>query len=202
MMCRVDNLTAFILAGGKSSRMGADKAFLELKGRTLLERALETVRVFTPEAIIVGERAKFVSFGTVVEDIFRDRGPLGGIHAALSATATDLNLILAVDLPFLETTFLKYLLRQAAASDALVTLPRAGGGWQPLCAVYRKTFAAIAERSLLQGRNKIDPLFADIKTLVLEERELARRGFSPDLFRNVNTPEELNDAKRQRANKK
>ncbi|PYX80498.1 MAG: molybdenum cofactor guanylyltransferase [Acidobacteria bacterium] len=124
------------------------------------------------------------------------------IHAALSATATDLNLILAVDLPFLETTFLKYLLRQAAASDALVTLPRAGGGWQPLCAVYRKTFAAIAERSLLQGRNKIDPLFADIKTLVLEERELARRGFSPDLFRNVNTPEELNDAKRQRANKK
>ena len=97
---------------------------------------------------------------------------------------------------------MKYLLRQAAASDALVTLPRAGGGWQPLCAVYRKTFAAIAERSLLQGRNKIDPLFADIKTLVLEERELARRGFSPDLFRNVNTPEELNDAKRQRANKK
>jgi molybdopterin-guanine dinucleotide biosynthesis protein A len=182
--------------------MGTDKAFLELKGRTLLDRALATVRAFTPEAIIVGERTKFVSFGTVVEDIFRDRGPLGGIHAALSATATDLNLILAVDLPFLESAFLKYLLRQAEGSDALVTLPRAAGGWQPLCAVYRKTFAAIAERSLLQSRNKIDPLFGDIKTLVLEERELLKRGFSPDMFRNVNTPEEFSDAKRQRSNKK
>jgi molybdopterin-guanine dinucleotide biosynthesis protein A len=202
MMCRVDNLTAFILAGGKSSRMGTDKAFLELKGRTLLQHALETVRALTPEAIIVGERSKFASFGTVVEDVFRDRGPLGGIHAALAATATDLNLILAVDLPFLEGAFLKYLLRQAESTDALVTLPRAAGGWQPLCAVYRKTFAAIAERSLLQSRNKIDPLFADIKTFALEERDLARRGFSPDMFRNVNTPEEWSEAKRQRHPKK
>src|SRR5207245_9141735 len=136
------------------SGLGTDRAFLELKGRTLLQRALETVRALTPEAIIVGERAKFVSFGTVVEDIFRDRGPLGGIHAALSATATDLNLILAVDLPFLETAFLKYLLKQAESSDALVTLPRAGGGWLPLFAVYPKTFADYAARPLLQRRNK------------------------------------------------
>jgi molybdopterin-guanine dinucleotide biosynthesis protein A len=202
MMCRVENLTAFILAGGKSSRMGTDKAFLELKGRTLLQRALDTIRVLTPEAIIVGERSKFVGLGTVVEDVFRDRGPLGGIHAALSATATDLNLILAVDLPFLEAAFLKYLLKQAEATDALVTLPRAAGGWQPLCAVYRKAFGAIAEHSLLQGRNKIDPLFSEIKTHAIDESELARRGFSPAMFRNVNTPEELALAKRQRSLKK
>ena len=119
-MTFVDDVTAFILAGGKSSRMGADKAFLELKGRTLLHRALDLMRSLTPEAIIVGERSKFARLGTVVEDVFRERGPLGGIHAALAATATDLNLVLAVDLPFVDAAFLKYLVKQARGTEAVV----------------------------------------------------------------------------------
>lgn len=179
--------------------MGSDKAFLELKGRTLLERALDTVRGLTPEAIIVGERSKYSSYGTVVEDVFRDRGPLGGIHAALAASATGLNLMLAVDLPSMETSFLKYLVKQARNTDAIVTVPKVDGGWQPLCAVYRRDFAPLAERSLLQGQNKIDSLFSAMKVLVLDEHDLARRGFSPSLFRNLNTPEEFEQARRQRS---
>jgi molybdopterin-guanine dinucleotide biosynthesis protein A len=202
MMTGVDDLTAFILAGGKSSRMGSDKAFLELKGNTLIQRALETVRTLTPETIIVGERSRFESLGTVVEDTFRERGPLAGIHAALCATATELNLILAVDLPFVEPAFLRYLWKQARGSDAVVVLPRAGGGWQPLCAVYRKSFAATAERSLLQGRNKIDPLFREVKILAIEQDQLERQGFASGMFRNINTPEEFEQAKRQRSQKK
>ena len=75
-------VTAFILAGGKSTRMGADKAFIEFEGRTLLARALDLARSVTSNVCIVGTREKFARFAPVVEDVFRDRGPLGGIHAA------------------------------------------------------------------------------------------------------------------------
>jgi molybdenum cofactor guanylyltransferase len=194
----VNDLTAFVLAGGKSARMGTDKAFLELKGETLLDRALGLARALTPEAIIVGERSKFSRFGTVVEDVFFQRGPLGGIHAALAATATDLNLVLAVDLPFVEAAFLRYLVKRAQTTEAVVTVPRAGGGWQPLCAVYRRAFGRLAERALQAGQNKIDPLFAESPTLAIDEADLTRRGFSANMFRNLNTPEDLEHAKRQR----
>src|ERR1700704_3068714 len=97
----VDNVTAFVLAGGKSSRMGQDKAFLQLGGRTLLDRALDLAKNAVDGVFIVGSAEKFASLGPVVEDIYPGHGPLGGIHAALTRTSTDLNLIIAVDLPFL-----------------------------------------------------------------------------------------------------
>jgi molybdopterin-guanine dinucleotide biosynthesis protein A len=195
----MEQLTAFVLAGGKSARMGEDKAFLQLKGRTLLDRALDTVRALTPEVIIVGERSKFSRFGTVVEDVFRDRGPLGGIHAALTASATDLNLILALDMPFVERSFLKYLAREASGTDAVVTIPRTAAGWQPLCALYRKAFGHLAENSLIQGQNKIDALFSDLKVFVIDDKDLERRGFSEAMFRNLNTRKEFEQARRQRS---
>jgi molybdenum cofactor guanylyltransferase len=198
MMVIVDDFTAFVLAGGKSTRMGADKTLLELKGRSLLGRALDLLRPLTPETIIVGDREKLARFGFVVEDVFRERGPLGGIHAALAATATDLNLILAVDLPFVEAGFLKYLLKKASTSGALVTLPRTSNGWQPLCAVYRREFGIAAERALLQGKNKIDALFATTEVQPIDEDEITKRGYSAAMFRNLNTPEEFALAKRQR----
>lgn len=188
------DLTAFILAGGKSTRMGTDKAFLQLEGHTLLERATEMARAVAGEVRVVGDPAKFANFGRAVEDVYPERGPLGGIHAALSTTSTELNLMLAVDLPFMEARFLAYLVSQARATGAVVTVPRAAGGFQPLCALYRREFASLAEQSLRAGRNKIDPLFTQVETRVLEEAELARLGFSAEIFRNLNTPEDFAQA--------
>jgi molybdopterin-guanine dinucleotide biosynthesis protein A len=193
----VSDLTAFILAGGKSTRMGTDKAFLQLEGRTLLAHALHVARMVAGEVRIVGDSAKFAPYGHVVEDVYPERGPLGGIHAALSGMSTELSLVLAVDLPFVEPRFLEYLISQARETGAVVTVPRAGGGFQPLCAAYRREFAGIAERSLRAGRYKIDALFTQVETRVLEEAELTRLGFSADIFRNLNTPEEF-----ERANNK
>jgi molybdopterin-guanine dinucleotide biosynthesis protein A len=102
-----------------------------------------------------------------------------------------------VDMPFVEVGFLKYLLTEAQASHAVVTVPRAGGGWQPLCAVYRREFAAVAETALRQNRNKIDPLFGVVEVRAVNEDELKKCGFSPDMFRNLNTPEELGEASRE-----
>jgi molybdenum cofactor guanylyltransferase len=192
-------VTVFVLAGGKSSRMGSDKAFLRLGAETLLSQALKTAGAVAREVRIVGDANKFQAFGQVVEDVYRERGPLGGIHAALSSTTTDLNLMLAVDLPFVGPKFLEYLLSRARESGATVTVPRAGSGLQPLCAAYQRGFAQVAEPALRDGKNKIDSLFAGVTACVIEENELLRAGFSVEMFRNLNTPEEFETAKGARS---
>jgi molybdopterin-guanine dinucleotide biosynthesis protein A len=189
MTARAD-FSAFVLTGGKSSRMGIDKAFLPINGRTLLSHAAEIAHGVSASVFLVGDPAKFSGFGQAIPDAFRDCGPLGGIHAALVASPKDLNLVFAVDMPLLTTALLEYLARQADESGATVTVPCAGGCLQPLCAVYRKSFASIAEAALRAGRNKIDPLFALVETRIISEPELQQSGFSATLFRNVNTAEE------------
>jgi molybdopterin-guanine dinucleotide biosynthesis protein A len=170
--------------------MGKDKAFLESKGRTLLANALELGRSVAEQVRIVGDPVKFAEFGTVVEDIYPGRGPLGGIHAALKSSQTDLNLMIGVDLPLLESRFLEYLIVCAVQSGAVVTVPRAGKHFEPLCAVYRTEFLLPAEQALVTGRNKIDALFTGITLRALDQEELAQHHFSSEMFRNVNTPED------------
>ncbi len=187
----------FVLAGGKSSRMGTDKAFLDFHGRTLLERALAVMGAVCDQVMIVGDRAKFAKYESaecraVVADIFSGCGPLGGIHAALTRSAAELNLMLAVDMPFVSAELLEFL--WAAAEDegnhAIVTVPRTGRGLQPLCAIYRRDFAAAAEQALRAGKYKIDAAFSGVRLRVIEESELAAAGFSEQKFFNVNTPED------------
>lgn len=192
-MGATQNLAAFVLAGGKSTRMGADKAFLTYGGSTLLVRTLELVRKFARDVSILGSSNKFAHYAPVIEDICPDRGPLGGIHAALTASQSDLNLMLAVDMPFVSADFLSYLVEQARGAPAVVTLPQTDNRLQPLAAIYRRDFAAIAKAALRDGRNKIGPLFASVETRIIEEDELRRHGFSSALFRNINTPAELQE---------
>jgi molybdenum cofactor guanylyltransferase len=179
-------VTAFILAGGKSTRMGRDKAFVTWEGGTLLERALEVARAVTPTSLVVGAKDKFEAYAPTVEDIYPGRGPLAGIHAALRATTTELNLMLAVDLPHVTPPLIQYLVTQAQNSQAMVTVPRFAEGWQPLCAIYRKGFADIAEPALREGRNAIH-LLLETNSHTIGQEELQRAGFSAKMFRNINT---------------
>jgi len=190
----MEDLSASILAGGKSTRMGTDKAFVLLGGRTLLSRMLDLARQLTANVHIIGDPTKFAPFAPTIEDIFPGCGPLGGIHAALCSSRTDLNVILAVDVPFVSLALLDYITSRATSFDASVTVARAAGGFQPLCAVYRRSFADAAENALRAGHYKIDALFTPASTQVIEEAELETSGFSPRIFRNLNTPEELAEA--------
>jgi molybdopterin-guanine dinucleotide biosynthesis protein A len=97
-------------------------------------------------------------------------------------------------MPFLQPDFLKYLIDQARASQAVVVVPRTGGRLQTLCAVYGKDFAEVAERSLQAGKNKIGDLFAEVQTLVMEQAELERKGFAEEMFRNLNTQQDWQEA--------
>ncbi len=190
-------LTGFVLAGGKSTRMGRDKAALSLNGRTLLETALAAVRPVVNEVFILGPREPYCNFAPVVADIFPGCGPLSGIHAALAQTKTEFNLMIAVDTPFLSAGLLRYLAERALAARAVVTAPEINGYPQPLCAVYSQDFLPIAERALRAGAYKIVPLFPNGGTLVIRETELARVAFTAEMFENLNTPEDLERARRR-----
>jgi molybdopterin-guanine dinucleotide biosynthesis protein A len=212
-------VSAFVLAGGESSRMGRDKALLVLPtGETLLARALRLAKTAAATVKVVTPNKDYSEIAgvPVVEDVYRGCGPLGGIHAALSASATDLNLVLGVDCPLVTPELLRFLVRIAAGTDKLATVPRVAGYFHNVCAVYRKEFATIAEKILAGSvavsvppahvRNaadagsggggkrrgtRVDCLFTETPIRVVEEDELRRAGFGAELFANVNTPIEF-----------
>ncbi|HSY13067.1 MAG TPA: molybdenum cofactor guanylyltransferase [Verrucomicrobiae bacterium] len=193
------NATAFVLAGGQSTRMGSDKAQLAIGGKTLLDRALATTGAATRRVRIVGSRERYGGFGEVIEDIYPGCGPLGGIHAALNATDTDLNVVLSVDMPLMTADFLRWLLVQANSAPELIVVPDAAGGLQPLCAVYHREVREAAEQALQNGNYKIGLLFSQVSTRLISEREIVAGGSSPDIFQNINTPEEYESLSRRLA---
>jgi len=195
----MDSVTGFILAGGKSTRMGTDKALLELAGRPLIEHMLELARSVCPQVCVVGDPGKFSRLAPVIPDLYAGQGPLAGIHAALTHSETNLNLILGVDLPFLEAEFLSYLISQSRTSGGVVTVPVADGFVQTLCAVYRREFAESAGQALRTGQNKVDAIFPQTSIRKLLDQELAQAGFGPQMFRNLNTPEDWQQAQRSLA---
>jgi len=178
--------------------MGADKALLAFGSGTLLQHALDTVKALSSRPVIVGPQDRYAPYGSVVEDIFPGCGPLGGIHAALCSTQTDLNLVLSVDMPLMTTDFLRWLLRAAADSNELVIVPESEGRPQPLCAVYRRDVLPALERELKAGNFKVDRMFSLVKTRRISETELCAAGFTPAIFCNVNTPADYEAAARER----
>jgi molybdopterin-guanine dinucleotide biosynthesis protein A len=179
-----------VLVGGKSSRMGRDKAFVEFGGQTLLDRALAVVGGVCDQVMIAGDPTVFAKYGSAVADVFPGCGPLAGIHAALAASPAELNLMLAVDMPFVSRELLGFLFAAAEKCDAVVTVPRSGRGLQPLCAVYRRAFSVAAEQALRAGKYKIDAAFSGVSVRVIEENQLVAAGFSEQTFFNVNTPQD------------
>ena len=189
------DVTAFVLTGGKSTRMGQDKAGLRLpNGMTLLEHAIATCGAVTGQVGIVGSRTRYSAYawaGEIIEDILPDRGPLAGIHAALSVSRTEWNLVLAVDLPGVTAPLLRWILAEARASGKLVTVPNIADQQQPLTAVYRRGFREIAEKALNNNSNRVNGSFPPEDTRIISEQEVVSAGFASEMFTNVNTPEEF-----------
>jgi molybdenum cofactor guanylyltransferase len=198
-------ITGFILAGGKSTRMGQDKAKVVLApdGPTLLETALRTVRAVAGEesVFILGALELYGMYGRVIPDVFPGCGPLGGIHAALAQTETPFNLIIAVDTPFLSPRLLSHIVDRALEKRVTVTAPVINDYPQPLCAVYSRDFFPIAEQALKAGQYKIVPLFPRERTLLIAEAELGQVAFTAEMFENLNTPGDMARARQRQSGK-
>ena len=137
----------FVLAGGHSSRMGADKALSLFGGIPLIQVALETLAEAHFCVCIAGSRSKLGEFAQEIPDTFPESGPMGGIHAALAASPSEWNLFLPVDLPLMPSSLLSSLLQRAQLTHAPVTVARVNGRIEPLPAVLRSAvFPAIVQR--------------------------------------------------------
>lgn len=176
--------------------MGTDKIFLEFSGTTLIQRACDLAQSVADTFSLVGPAEKLSPFGPVIPDIHPNQGPLGGLYSALSATQTDLNLILAVDLPLLTRDFLFNFRSLAEREPLMAVVPRLRNRFQPLCAFYTNQVATEAERLLASGLNKVEALLEKVSLRVVEDNEIQRLGGSPKMFLNVNSPEDYESAKR------
>jgi len=182
------SVVGVVLAGGRSSRFGRDKALLEIGGETLLQRTVATLRAACGDVLIVGppERGIQAPGTPVLQDERPGVGPLGGIATALRARPGAAALVVAVDMPFLNLALLKQLV--ALSVDADVVLPVVDGRGQQLHAVYGQRCLAEIDAQIATGDYKIDRFFSNIRVRRVEEAELRR--FDPMLraFQNVNTP--------------
>ncbi len=188
-------VTGFVLAGGKSSRMGSNKALLALDGKLMIEHKKSILDSVCGKVFILGQRNLYGSFGQCYEDVYPDCGPLGGIHAALLNSPTEWSLVTAVDTPFITAEFLDYLMERAVNSSAQVTTPSVGGHVQPLCTVFHRSFLPVAEAALKAGNYKVKAAFPKDRTLILREDELAQFALAVEMFENLNTPEDLERAR-------
>lgn len=197
----MEAITGFIIAGGKSSRMGTEKALLSINGKTLIDLAIAQARSISEDILIVGPKETLSAYGRIVADVYKDCGPLGGIHAALGRTQTELNLMIAVDTPFVSREFLAYLREEAVKHRAMVTLPRTADGLQPLCAIYRRDFMPVAEKALKERRLKLDAVFHPATTHVIDltNDQVKQRGFTADLFDNLNTRDDYERVRREKS---
>ncbi|HEY2941937.1 MAG TPA: molybdenum cofactor guanylyltransferase [Vicinamibacteria bacterium] len=182
--------TGFVVAGGRSERMGRDKALLPWAGATLLEHALLRLRAVCADVrILCGARPRYTGFGVPVHtDVVVDAGPLGGVHAGLLNLDRPLGLFLGVDTPFVPLPLLAALGAAAGGFDAVV--PLVGGRPEPLCAVYRRTCLEAVQRRLAAGERKMTSFWPDIRVRTVAEEELSAFGDPAEMFRNLNTPGE------------
>ncbi len=184
------SVSAAIMAGGKSRRMGQDKAWIELDGEPLIARVAMVLAQVADEVIVVANDPRYGSLGLrVVPDRFPEGGALGGIATGVSAAAHERVLVAACDLPFLSAEVWRVLLEHRFEAD--VVIPKVGGEFETLHAVYTKACVAPMERALAAGKMRVISFFDEVRVQPVEEREL--REVDPTLrsFTNVNTPEEL-----------
>lgn len=140
--------------------MGRDKAGVVLAGRPLLEHMLGKLRALGLGARVAGLREPVAhmsadALGDAHPDIHPDRGPLSGMETVLGRSEAALVLVVGVDLPLLETEFLAWMLRRAAVTEAVATIPRLAGEPQPLCAVYRREMVGAVTAALESGDYKV-----------------------------------------------
>ena len=206
-------VTGIVLCGGRSTRMGQDKASLRCGDETLLERAVRVVKEVADEVIVVARPVEDRDTGggnpfsrppkrvvrrwiglpvVLVHDPIADLGPLAGIAAGLSASTTDLNIVIACDMPLIRAAVLRRLLDLRGNAD--ICLAVIDGRASPLCAVYRSSVAVAARQLLAAGERRVMRLLDQVQTKRVDAAVF--RDLDPDLdsFLSCNTPEDLRKA--------
>jgi molybdopterin-guanine dinucleotide biosynthesis protein A len=179
-----EQFTAIILAGGKSNRMGRDKALLPIRGSTLIESIINQIKDLFSEIIVsVSEKDKYEFLNyRVITDERQGEGPLVAILSCLRASKNRINFVTACDTPDMDINFLKKLLYEGETFDIVVPKYK-NGKYEALLAVYTKNIIPVIEEELQRKSRKISPIFSRCKTKYVEMD-------NEKWYKNLNTAED------------
>lgn len=189
---RVTRLTGLVLAGGRSRRMGVDKAQLSLAGVPLIERVVAALREISEEVLVAsGDGERLPGEWRQIPDALPDAGPVGGVLAGLAVARTPLLAVLAVDLPNPDPALLRWLARQHAGEPAVV--PHADGRLQPLHAVYDVSAREALVQAVSAGQRSLTRILPALGARVVTQEEWSH--LSQGAFAiNLNTPDQARAA--------
>jgi molybdopterin-guanine dinucleotide biosynthesis protein A len=180
----MDSMAGFVLTGGRSSRMGRDKALLPIEGSLMVERTAEVVCAAAGSVTLIGAPGRYARLGLpVLSDLVEDGpgGPIFGLHTALKTTCADWNLLVACDMPGLTAGFLSDLLAAAKQLGCDCLVPKTDSGLHPLCAVYHRRTARTVEFAVQHKRFKMHDLLKSFGAVSWPVADAS-------LLENVNTP--------------
>lgn len=186
MMIKHTDITGAILAGGKSTRMGRDKALLVLDGVPFVQHIARTLLQVFEGVVIVSDHGKNYRFLDlpIHADIYKNCGPLAGIHSALKYSTTDAVFIVSCDLPFLTTAIVKHVVESRMHHD--VTLLTSTNNVQPLCGLYERRCLPLVEKNLLNAQYSVLKCLQEMQTVILSPALLSTDD-APYALMNVNT---------------
>ncbi len=183
------DISGFILAGGKSNRMGTDKALLLVQDEPLLIWIKKLIEPFCKTIEISGQNSEYDDFNIkMVPDLHTGIGPISGIVSSLKHSSTDWNLLVSVDTPFINKELIQSLFTQIGQYDCII--PEHEGGIEPLIGLYNKQILPQLEEIINQGDYKLMRLLPKLNTRYVDCNFLVRK--YPRLFFNINRPEDYN----------
>ena len=191
-------MTGIILSGGKSLRMGENKAFIQFEGIPIVKRIYDLFRGLFQETIIVtNQKELFSDFDSkIFNDLIPDRGVLGGLYTGIFFSTFPYSFCVACDMPFIKKAVVQYLIENTEGYDAIV--PRTSDGLQPLHAIYSKNCLDPIKKIMEKGNYKVIDFYDMVKVKIIEEDHFIFLDPFRESFINVNTPEELFFIKRNK----
>ena len=181
------SISGFILAGGKSRRMGTDKALLTFQGKPLLEHMIGLIEPLCKKVAISGQNPDYTSFGIeMVPDLYIDCGPITGILSALNYSVSDWNLFVSVDVPFVNEELFFLLISNIGEYDCII--PEHTSGVEPLIGLYHRRILPVVEELIKAGDYRLTNLLSKLNTRYVDCNELIKK--YPRLFMNINRMED------------
>jgi len=181
------NISGFILAGGKSRRMGTDKALLLFDGKPLLLHMISLVEPFCDNTAISGQNSDYSTFGLeMVPDLYSDCGPIAGVFSALTYSVSDWNLLVSVDVPFVNEELFLFLISNVGEYDCII--PTNSSGFEPLIGLYNRRTLPVIEEMIKSGDYRLTNLLSKLNTRYVDCNHLIEK--YPRLFMNINRMED------------
>ena len=184
-------ITGIILSGGKSMRMGVNKAFIKIDGIPIIYRIYTLFKKLFNEIIIVTDKKElFANLDVkIFSDLIPHQGALGGIYTGLFFSSFHYSFCVACDMPFLQESVIQYLIHQIDDHD--IILPRTRDGFQPLHAIYSKNCLEPIKKMMTGEKSRIIDFYPLVNTKIIEEEDFCFLDPQRSSFININTPEEL-----------